>query len=55
MFEDDPRNLEVPHGLGMRTVLVAPDAPGAAGTAAPDPAHVHHRTSDLADFLGRLA
>ena len=24
-------------------------------TAAPDPAHVHHRTSDLADFLGRLA
>ena len=24
MFEDDPRNLEVPHGLGMRTVLVGP-------------------------------
>ena len=24
MFEDDPRNLAVPHGLGMRTVLVGP-------------------------------
>lgn len=25
MFEDDPRNLEVPAGLGMRTVLISPD------------------------------
>lgn len=50
MFEDDHRNLRVPHGLGMRTVLVGP-------LADPDPAHghVHHRTADLADFLGRLA
>jgi putative hydrolase of the HAD superfamily len=45
MFEDDPRNLVVPHGLGMRTVLVGP------GSAHP---HVHHQTEDLADFLGRL-
>lgn len=46
MFEDDPRNLAVPHGLGMRTVLV--------GTVAEHP-HVHHQTADLADFLGRVA
>ena len=38
MFEDDPRNLAVPHGLGMRTVLVGP--------AAAHP-HVHHQTEDL--------
>ncbi|MFT3973127.1 MAG: pyrimidine 5'-nucleotidase [Amaricoccus sp.] len=50
MFEDDHRNLRVPHGLGMRTVLVGP-------LADPDPGHphVHHRTGDLADFLGQLA
>lgn len=45
MFEDDPRNLAVPHGLGMRTVLVgdAEDAP-----------HVQYRTDDLVGFLGRI-
>lgn len=48
MFEDDPRNLAVPHALGMRTVLV-----GRAISAAPGP-HVHHVTDDLAGFLGRL-
>jgi putative hydrolase of the HAD superfamily len=47
MFEDDSRNLAVPHGLGMRTVHVAP---------APEPAdHIHHHTDDLAAFLVRLA
>ncbi len=46
MFEDDARNLAVPHALGMRTVHVAP---------APEPApHIHHHTDDLADFLSRL-
>ena len=25
MFEDDPRNLEVPAGLGMRTIFISPD------------------------------
>ncbi|MFT4013107.1 MAG: pyrimidine 5'-nucleotidase [Paracoccus sp. (in: a-proteobacteria)] len=57
MFEDDPRNLAVPHALGMRTVLV-----GAGRSGPDDPApdsdhgpHVHHRTGDLADFLRRLA
>jgi putative hydrolase of the HAD superfamily len=47
MFEDDARNLAVPHGLGMRTVHVAPEP-----EALP---HVHHHTDDLADFLTRLA
>ena len=46
MFEDDPRNLAVPHALGMRTVHVA---------EAEDPAgHIHHHTDDLAGFLRRL-
>jgi len=46
MFEDDPRNLRVPHQLGLRTVLVGP------GEEQP---HVHHRTEDLAGFLALLA
>jgi putative hydrolase of the HAD superfamily len=46
MFEDDHRNLQVPHRLGMRTVLVGP--------AASHP-HVHHQTEDLVAFLGRVA
>lgn len=45
MFEDEARNLEVPHALGMRTVLV-----GEAHKAA----HVHHQTPDLTAFLTRL-
>ena len=47
MFEDDPRNLMVPHLMGMRTVLVGPEA------LAQD--HIHHHTDDLAAFLARLA
>jgi len=46
MFEDDHRNLKVPHALGMRTVLVTPEP------AAHE--HVHHHTDNLADFLHRL-
>ena len=46
MFEDDPRNLKVPHELGMRTVLVGPQAE--------DQPHIHHHTDDLAAFLNRL-
>ena len=46
MFEDDSRNLAVPHALGMKTVHVAPK---------PDPAdHIHPHTDDLAAFLARL-
>lgn len=51
MFEDDHRNLAVPHALGMRTVLVGPRSTG-AGEARP---HVHHETDDLAAFLARIA
>jgi putative hydrolase of the HAD superfamily len=47
MFEDDSRNLVVPHGLGMRTVHVAP-------SSEPAP-HIHYHTSDLPAFLARLA
>lgn len=46
MFEDDSRNLVVPHTLGMQTVHVAP-------LAEPAP-HIHHHTDDLAGFLARL-
>lgn len=61
MFEDIPRNLEVPHEIGMTTVWVRPE-----GEAGPeryqrlsheggDAAHVHHTTDDLAAFLAGLA
>lgn len=46
MFEDDVRNLAVPHAIGMRTVHVAPDPVSAD--------HIHHHTDDLAGFLTRL-
>ncbi len=56
MFEDLARNLEVPHVLGMTTVLVVP-----AGTrevfreewelAGRDAPYVDHVTDDLAGFL----
>lgn len=46
MFEDDARNLEAPHAMGLTTVHVAPEAdPGA---------HIHHHAPDLAAFLNRL-
>lgn len=46
MFEDDARNLAVPHAMGLRTVHVAP---------APEPQeHIHHHTSDLSGFLAKL-
>jgi putative hydrolase of the HAD superfamily len=52
MFEDLARNLEVPHALGMTTVLVEghrDEAQGdGAGACAP---HIHHVAHDLADFL----
>ncbi len=55
MFEDMARNLEVPHAMGMTTVLVQtrgehPDAGlGVLGTG--NEPHVHHVTHDLTDFL----
>ncbi|OIP84729.1 MAG: pyrimidine 5'-nucleotidase [Rhodobacterales bacterium CG2_30_65_12] len=47
MFEDDPRNLAVPHSRGMRTVHVAPEPVAKA-------AHIEHHTDDLAAFLAQL-
>lgn len=57
MFEDDPRNLAIPHELGMRTILVGPGRHGPdelAGDHDHGP-HVHYRTGDLAAFLRGLA
>ncbi len=45
MFEDDPRNLAIPHALGLKTVLVGPQK------TAP---HIHHHTENLTAFLQRL-
>ncbi len=46
MFEDDPRNLQVPHDMGMKTVHVAPEPHEAD--------HIHHHTDDLSAFLRLL-
>jgi putative hydrolase of the HAD superfamily len=60
IFEDLARNLEVPHALGMITVLVVPK--GAAVVlredwelAGRDDPHVDYVTDDLADFLREIA
>ena len=60
MFEDLARNLEVPHALGMTTVLVVPEHTREVfredweleGRDAP---HVDHVTENLAGFLEGLA
>jgi putative hydrolase of the HAD superfamily len=64
MFEDLPRNLQVPHTLGMRTVLVVA-APNTSQetlayrqrweTEIGDAAYIDHVTDDLADFLVNIA
>ena len=59
IFEDLARNLEVPHALGMTTVLVVPQGTAVvlredwelAGRDAP---HVDHVTDDLTGFLRRI-
>ncbi len=56
MFEDMPHNLEVPHGLGMATVLVTSatfDHPVQHDIAGweKSPAHIHHVTDNLTGFL----
>lgn len=50
-FEDDPRNLEVPFQLGMRTVLVGAGRDGPDLRSGERPAHVQHHTHDLTGFL----
>jgi putative hydrolase of the HAD superfamily len=46
LFEDDVRNLEIPHAMGMKTVLVGPHK---------DHPFIHFQTEDLTDFLSRLS
>jgi len=60
MFEDLARNLEVPHGLGMTTVLVVPSGTRVVlreewELEGHDAAHVDHVTDDLAGFLDQIA
>lgn len=54
-FEDDPRNLAVPHELGMRTILVGAGRDGpnsfAAGEIGP---HVEYQTNNLTAFLQEI-
>jgi putative hydrolase of the HAD superfamily len=47
MFEDDARNLKVPHDMGMRTVHVAETSVAEQ--------HIHFHTDDLGDFLTRIS
>ncbi len=56
MFEDLARNLEVPHRLGMTTVLVVPERTREVfregwELEGRDAAHVDHVTDDLSGFL----
>jgi putative hydrolase of the HAD superfamily len=59
MFEDLARNLEVPHALGMTTVLVLPQGENVAERAmhaedSEQGPYVDHVTDDLAGFLARV-
>ena len=47
MFEDEVRNLEVPHAMGLRTVHVAPENAGKE--------YVHFHTDDLTAFLRQIS
>jgi putative hydrolase of the HAD superfamily len=60
MFEDLARNLEVPHALGMTTVLIVPDRTREVfregwELEGRDATHVDHVTDDLAGFLEAIA
>ncbi|QXT39127.1 pyrimidine 5'-nucleotidase [Gymnodinialimonas ceratoperidinii] len=46
MFEDEARNLRVPHGLGLTTIHVAP--------VPEEDDFIHHGTDDLTGFLQNL-
>jgi len=59
IFEDLARNLEVPHALGMITVLVVPKGAGVVlreewELAGRDEPHVDYVTDDLAEFLQQV-
>jgi putative hydrolase of the HAD superfamily len=51
-FEDIARNLDVPHQMGMTTVLVT--SHDSYDDEAGELEHVHHRTDDLTAFLAGL-
>ena len=60
MFEDLARNLEVPHALGMTTILVVPEGARVVlredwELSGRDAAHVDHVTDDLTGFLHGIA
>jgi putative hydrolase of the HAD superfamily len=60
MFEDLVRNLNVPHALGMTTVLVMPSATITGGREAwelegRDAGDADHVTTDLVGFLEQIA
>jgi len=60
MFEDMPHNLEVPHQLGMTTVLVHSDyldhpVQKKIRNWQQPPEHVHHMTDDLVGFIHETA
>jgi len=60
MFEDLARNLEVPHRLGMTTVLVVPERTREVfregwELEGRDAAHVDHVADDLVGFLEAIA
>jgi len=58
MFEDLARNLQVPHALGMVTVLVVPEGEVLREgweLEGRDAAHVDHVTDDLPAFVARLS
>jgi putative hydrolase of the HAD superfamily len=60
MFEDMPHNLEVPHALGMTTVLVHADAnhdsymQSKIRSWQQPPVYVHHMTDNLERFLHQI-
>lgn len=60
MFEDLPRNLAVPHDMGMRTVLIQ-DPPDSTEERQPwevavtNADHVHFQTPNLTRFLEEIA
>ena len=56
MFEDMPHNLEVPHALGMTTVLIKSDYIDHPAQLKMRhwrelPEHVHHLTDDITAFI----
>ena len=54
MFEDMVENLEVPHALGMTTVLITAESHDDSHEQDHNAPYVHHKTQDLARFLGEI-